>query len=142
MKMWNFYSIFYKDIARVKKTNLKNILRGIVIFPPCPTLWAGIKTLNLFKRVGGGGGENYIQVGIEVLKMAGVSRTVLTTTQMFSRFVTNTSKNISCKRCFSGENRLYMDIWKCKLKKDVQLERIRMSIDWVRISSTLYLLCT
>ncbi|XP_011441603.2 3-hydroxyisobutyrate dehydrogenase, mitochondrial [Magallana gigas] len=33
--------------------------------------------------------------------MAGVSRTVLTTTQMFSRFVTNTSKNISCKRCFS-----------------------------------------
>lgn len=114
-RLWNFYSIFYKDIARVKKTNLKNILRGIVIFPPCPTLWAGIKTLNLFKR--GGGGENYIQVGIEVLKMAGVSRTVLTTTQMFSRFVTNTSKNISCKRCFSGENRLYMDIWKCKLKK-------------------------
>lgn len=58
----------------------------------------------------GGGVRNYMYVGIEVLKMAGVSRTVSTTTQMFSRLVTNTSKNISCKRCFSGKNRLYSDI--------------------------------
>lgn len=60
---------------------------------------------------GGGGVRNYMYVGIEVLKMAGVSRTVsTTTTQMFSRLVTNTSKNTSCKRCFSGKNRLYSDI--------------------------------
>lgn len=77
-----------------------------------PNTLGWYKNAKFIQKGGGGGvgGENYIEVGIEVLKMAGVSRTVLTTTQMFSRFVTNTSKNISCKRCFSGENRLYMDI--------------------------------